>query len=68
MRRLRSLILERLTMTENDELLKDLARTVLTLEKAMDTMYKLTMENHKRLNRLENEFLSLEKKLNKVYN
>ena len=55
-------------MTEDDKLLKDLARTVLTLEKAMDTMYKLTMENHKRLNRLENEILSLEKRLNKVYN
>jgi len=50
-------------MTSDDELIKNMARTVLTLEKAMDTMYKLTMENHKRLNRLEKEFLALEKKL-----
>ena len=49
----------------NDELIKDMARTVLTLEKAMDSMYKLTMENHKRLNRLEKEFLALEKNLTK---
>jgi len=50
-------------MNSNDELIKDMARTVLTLEKAMDTMYNFCMENHKRLNRLEKEFLALEKKL-----
>ena len=55
-------------MNNNEELIKDLARTVLTFQEAMDTMYKLSMENHKRLNTLEKEFLSLEKKLNKVYN
>ena len=27
-------------------------------------MYKLVMENHKRLNRLEKEFLALEKRVN----
>tara|TARA_R100000808_G_C2152013_1_gene161279 strand:- start:4585 stop:4743 length:159 start_codon:yes stop_codon:yes gene_type:complete len=35
-----------------------------TLERAMTSMYELVMENHKRLNRIEKEFLALEKKVN----
>tara|TARA_R100001443_G_scaffold99912_2_gene107140 strand:- start:182 stop:340 length:159 start_codon:yes stop_codon:yes gene_type:complete len=35
-----------------------------TLERAMASMYELVMENHKRLNRIEKEFLALEKKVN----
>jgi len=40
----------------------------MTLEKACGEMYKLVMENHKRLNRIEKEFLSLEKKVNEKNN
>ena len=52
----------------NEELTREMARTMFTLEKAMDTMYKLSMENHKRLNRLEKEFLALEKRVNEKNN
>ena len=48
--------------------LATLQRTVLTLDKAMRTMYEVPMESHKRLNRLEKEFLALEKKLNEKNN
>ena len=50
-----------------DELVT-IQKTVLTLDKAMRTMYEMTMENHKRLNKLENEFLALEKKVNEKNN
>ena len=40
----------------------------LTLEKGCAMMYETTMENHKRLNRLEKEFLALEKKVNEKDN
>jgi hypothetical protein len=49
---------------ENKELIRQMAKTLLTLEKAYTMMYQTMMENHKRLNRLEKEFLRLEKKLN----
>ncbi len=48
-------------MTEEELKLEQLAQTLLTLEKACAMMYEITMENHKRLNRLEKEFLRLEK-------
>ena len=50
-----------------DELVT-IQKTVLTLDKAMRTMYEMTMENHKRLNKLEKEFLALEKKVNEKNN
>ena len=46
----------------NEELIKQMAKTLLTLEKGYAMMYDIVMENHKRLNRLEKEFLALEKK------
>ena len=49
---------------ENEDLNMQMAKTLLTLEKGYSMMYEMMMENHKRLNRLEKEFLSLEKKLN----
>ena len=51
---------------ENEELIRQMAKTLLTLEKGYSMMYDMMMENHKRLNRLEKEFLLLEKKLNKT--
>ena len=42
--------------------IEELARTFLVFEKACGAMYEMVMENHKRLNRLEKEFLALEKK------
>ena len=48
---------------DNEELIRQMAKTVLTLEKGYSMMYEMTMENHKRLNRLEKEFLKLEKAL-----
>ena len=45
----------------NEELTKELAQTLLTLEKAYAMMYNMVMENHKRLNHLEKEFIKLEK-------
>tara|TARA_R100001015_G_C4430783_1_gene28022 strand:+ start:92 stop:271 length:180 start_codon:yes stop_codon:yes gene_type:complete len=48
---------------DNEELIRQMAKTVLTLEKGYSMMYEMTMENHKRLNRLEKEFLKLEKLL-----
>ena len=48
---------------ENEELIRQMAKTVLTLEKGYAMMYEMMMENHKRLNRLEKEFLALEKKI-----
>ena len=49
----------------NEELTKELAQTLLTLEKAYAMMYNMVMENHKRLNRLEKEFLKLERSIKK---
>jgi hypothetical protein len=45
----------------SEQKLDELTRTFLVFEKACGEMYKLVMENHKRLNRLEKEFLKLEK-------
>ena len=50
---------------ENEQLIRQMAKTLLTLEKGYDMMYEMMMENHKRLNRLEKEFLKLEKTINK---
>ena len=44
-----------------EELINQMAQTLLTLEKAYAMMYEMTMENHKRPNHLEKEFLKLEK-------
>jgi hypothetical protein len=52
----------------DDNLVKQMAETLLTLEKAYSMMYEVTMESHKRLNRLEKEFLMLEKKVNEKNN
>lgn len=49
----------------NDELIKQMAKTLLTLEKGYAMMYDMVMENHKRLNYIEKEFVKLERKLNK---
>ena len=48
---------------ENEELIRQMAKTLLTLEKGSAMMYEMVMENHKRLNRLEKEFVKLERKL-----
>ena len=53
---------------ENKELIRQMASTLLTLEKGYSMMYEMMMENHKRLNRLEKEFLALEKKVNEENN
>ena len=53
---------------ENEELIRQMAKTLLTLEKGYSMMYEMMMENHKRLNRLEKEFLALEKKANEKNN
>ena len=52
----------------NEELNRQMAKTLLTLEKGYSMMYEMMMENHKRLNRLEKEFLALEKKVNEKNN
>ena len=52
----------------NEELTRQMAKTLLTLEKGYSMMYEMVMENHKRLNRLEKEFLALEKKVNEKNN
>ncbi len=49
----------------NEELIRQMAKTLLTLEKGYSMMYEMTMENHKRLNRLEKEFIKLENTLKK---
>ncbi len=49
----------------NDELIKQMAKTLLTLEKGYAMMYDMVMENNKRLNYIEKEFVKLERKLNK---
>jgi hypothetical protein len=54
-------------MTDS-ELVKQMAQTLLVLEKGYSGMYQMMMENHKRLNRLEKEFLALEKKVNEKDN
>jgi hypothetical protein len=48
---------------ETDELIRQMAKTLLTLEKGYSMMYEMMMENHKRLNRIEKEFLVLEEKI-----
>tara|TARA_Y100001963_G_C6507400_1_gene320575 strand:- start:319 stop:483 length:165 start_codon:yes stop_codon:yes gene_type:complete len=48
---------------KNEELIRQMAKTLLTLEKGYSMMYETVMENHKRLNRLEKEFLALERKM-----
>ena len=53
---------------ENEDLIRQMAKTLLTLEKGYSMMYEMMMENHKRLNRLEKEFLALEKKVNEKNN
>ena len=58
----------RSTKMENKELIRQMASTLLTLEKGYSMMYEMMMENHKRLNRLEKEFLALEKKVNEENN
>ena len=50
------------------ENLTQLQQTVLTIDKGYSMMYEMMMENHKRLNRLEKEFLALEKKVNEKNN
>lgn len=50
---------------ENEQLIRQMAKTLLTLEKGYAMMYEMMMENHKRLNRIEKEFLALEKRINK---
>ena len=50
------------------ETLMRLQQTVLTIDKGYSMMYEMMMENHKRLNRLEKEFLALEKKVNEKNN
>ena len=47
----------------SEEKLNELAKTFLVFEKACGEMYKLVMENHKRLNHIEKEFVKLERKL-----
>jgi hypothetical protein len=51
---------------KTEDLLPQMAKTLLTLEKGYSMMYEMMMENHKRLNRLEKEFLALEKKVNRA--
>ena len=53
---------------ENEKLINQMARTLLTLEKGYSMMYEMVVENHKRLNRLEKEFLALEKGYNEKNN
>jgi hypothetical protein len=48
---------------DNEELIRQMAKTLLTLEKGYSMMYEIMMENHKRLNRIEKEFLLLEEKI-----
>ena len=55
-------------MNKDDKLIQQMAGTLLTLEKGYSMMYEMMMENHKRLNRLEKEFLALEKKVNEENN
>ena len=55
-------------MNKDDKLIQQMAKTLLTLEKGYSMMYEMMMENHKRLNRLEKEFLALEKKVNEENN
>jgi len=50
---------------KTDELVRQMATTLLTLEKGYAMMYEMVMENHKRLNRLEKEFIKLENNLKK---
>ena len=50
---------------ENEKLLRQMAQTLLTLEKGYSMMYEMMMENHKRLNHLEKEFVKLERSLKK---
>lgn len=49
---------------ENEEraMIRQMAKTLLVLEKGYAMMYEMMMENHKRLNRLEKEFVALNKK------
>lgn len=49
----------------NDELIKQMAKTLLTLEKGYSMMYEMVIENNKRLNHLEKEFVKLERKIKK---
>lgn len=48
---------------DNNDLLAQLTRTLLVLEKGCEQMYKMTMEHHQRLDRLEKMVIALEKKL-----
>ncbi len=50
---------------ENKELVRQMAKTLLTLEKGYSMMYDMMMENHKRLNHLEKEFVKLERSIKK---
>ena len=47
----------------NDEMTRQMAKTLLTLEKGYSMMYDMMMENHKRLNHLEKEFVKLERRV-----
>jgi uncharacterized membrane protein (DUF106 family) len=51
-----------------EEKLNELTKTFLVFEKACSEMYLVVMENHKRLNHIEKEFVKLERKLNKENN
>ena len=55
---------------ENEQLIRlnELTKTFLVFEKACSEMYLVVMENHKRLNHIEKEFVKLERKLNKENN
>ena len=50
---------------ENEKLVRQMAKTLLTLEKGYSMMYDMMMENHKRLNHLEKEFVKLERSIKK---
>ena len=52
----------------DQELLRQMAQTLLVLEKGYSGMYEMVTENHKRLNTLEKEFLALEKKIDEKDN
>tara|TARA_Y100000592_G_scaffold100962_1_gene184094 strand:+ start:188 stop:346 length:159 start_codon:yes stop_codon:yes gene_type:complete len=49
----------------SQEQLNELTKTFLVFEKACAEMYKLVMENNKRLNHIEKEFVKLERSLKK---
>ena len=55
-------------VTANAAHIQQLFDTFMVLEKGAAAMYDVVMEYHKRLNRLEKEFLALERKINEKDN